>query len=483
MTARRLLALALVPMVMTALPIRADAQGMADPASDRVLTLFTNGLGQVWESRPLPPSAGPREVVLDGISNRALAETLRISGAGGNLAVVEMSLNREILTPHALLKRSLGREIGIIKTHPQTGEERIVKATVLALEGGPVLRVGDRIETGMPERLAFPDNVFGLPPRPTLTARIDAGADVRALDLTYLSEGLLWSADYTAVLSPDGSSLDLEAWATLRNETEVSFPTARLQLVAGTVGRVSQGPVPMMKAARGAAMAEGMAADAGMPPMPQREASGELHVYAVSGTVALDAGEQKQVALLRAAAVPAKETLISTGHPQVFGAMRGEAPAEHPVVEVSFANKDLAGTGAGAGAGGLPLPGGLLRVYRERPGSTPLFSGEDRMTDTPAGETARLNIGRAFDVTVRREQTAFNRLDPQGRSAEAAFKITLRNGRERAAQVRLDENIPGDWEVTEASSSHQRAGGQARWVLEVPARGETVLTYKVRVLR
>lgn len=481
MTVRRLLVLAALPLALAALPIRAGVQAAEDPASDRVLTLFTNGLGQVWESRPLPPSAGPREVVLTGISNRALAETLRISGAGGNLSVLEMSLNRDILTPHALLKRSLGREIGIIKVHPTTGEERVVKATVLALEGGPVLRVGNHIETGMPDRLALPDDTFGLPPRPTLTARIDAGSDVRALDLTYLSEGLAWSADYTAVLSPDGTGLDLEAWATLANQTEVSFPMARLQLVAGTVNRAGRAPQPLFMAARGAAKAETMAADAGSAPLPQREAAGELHVYTVAGTVALQAGEQKQVALLRAAAVPATETLISAGHPQVFGAMRGEARPDHPVVEVSFVNKDLAGTGSAAGA--LPLPAGLLRVYRERPGATPLFSGEDRLADTPVGETARLTIGRAFDVTVTREQTAFNRLDPQGRNVEAAFKITLKNGRGRVARVRVDENIPGDWEVTEASSSHQRVAGQARWTLDVPARGETVLTYKVRVLR
>lgn len=476
MTVRRLLVLAALPMALAALPIRAGALAADDPASDRVLTLFTNGLGQVWESRPLAPSAGPREVVLTGISNRALAETLRISGAGGNLSVLEMSLNRDILTPHALLKRNLGREVGIIKVHPTTGEERIVKATVLALEGGPVLRVGDHIETGMPDRLALPDDTFGLPPRPTLTARLDAGADVRALDLTYLSEGLAWSADYTAVLSPDGTGLDLEAWATLANQTEVSFPMARLQLVAGTVNRTARAPQPMLMMARGAAKAETVAADAGSAPLPQREASGELHVYTVAGTVALNAGEQKQVALLRAAAVPAAETLISAGHPQVFGAMRGAARPDHPVVEVSFVNKDLA-------TGGLPLPAGLLRVYRERPGATPLFSGEDRLSDTPVGETARLTIGRAFDVTVTREQTAFKRLDAQGRNVEAAFRITLKNGRERVARVRVDENIPGDWEVTETSSSPQRVAGQARWTLDVPARGETVLTYTVRVLR
>ena len=94
-----------------------------------------------------------------------------------------------------------------------------------------------------------------------------------------------------------------------------------------------------------------------------------------------------------------------------------------------------------------------------------------------------VTLGRAFDVTVKREQTAFKRLDAQGRNVEGTFKITVTNGRAKPARVRLAEILPGDWTIVESSLAHERSGDRARWLVEVPGKGDLTLTYKVRVLR
>ncbi|MEQ9360364.1 MAG: hypothetical protein RLO05_01560, partial [Rhodospirillales bacterium] len=204
---RRPLVLAAAALALPVLvfPIRGHAQAAtAEPerAAERVVTVFMGGFGQVWERRALTPQAGVRDVVLDGISQRTLAESLRLAGDGGDIAVQSLSLARNLLTPRSLLERFLGKEVGVIKVHPTTGEERVEKATVLSIQNGVVLRMGGRIETGMPGRLVFPDDVGGLAARPGLTARINAGAGVRGLTLTYITEGLSWSTDYTAVVAP-----------------------------------------------------------------------------------------------------------------------------------------------------------------------------------------------------------------------------------------------------------------------------------------
>lgn len=471
----RILAAAALALPVLVLPIRGHAQAPAPaPASDRVVTVFTGGFGQVWERRPLTPQAGPRDLVLDGISHRTLAESLRLAGDGGDIAVQSLSLSRNLLTPRALLERFLGKEVGVVKVHPTTGEEKIEKATVLSVQNGVVLRMGGRIETGMPGRLVFPDDLGGLSARPVLTARITAGAAARGLTLTYLTEGLSWATDYTAVVAPDGGRVSLTGWASVQNDTGVAMDAARLRLVAGEVNR-AMGTQPMAKAPRTMMMAEarGAAADAALP---VREAQGAVHVYTLAGAQTLAAGERKQVALLGPVEVPVSETLLSLGHPQVFGPVPGDQAPDHPQVRLSFDNKSLV-------AGGLPLPRGVVRAYRTGADGQPLFAGSDRISDTPDGGRVVVTLGRAFDVTVKREQTAFKRLDAQGRNVEAAFKITVANGRAKPARVRIAEVLPGDWTITENSLVHERSGDRARWLVEVPGKGELVLTYKVRVLR
>ena len=465
----RILAAAALALPVLVLPIRGHAQAPAPapaPASERVVTVFTGGFGQIWERRVLTPQAGARDVVLDGISQRTLAESLRLAGDGGDIAVQSLTLSRNLLTPRALLERFLGKEVGVVKVHPTTGEEKIEKATVLSVQNGVVLRMGGRIETGMPGRLVFPDDLGGLSARPVLTARLTAGAAARGLTLTYLTEGLSWATDYTAVVAPDGGRVSLTGWASVQNDTGVAMDAARLRLVAGEVNR-AMGTQPMAKAPRTMMMAEarGAAADAALP---VREAQGAVHVYTLAGAQTLAPGERKQVALLGPVEVPVSETLLSLGHPQVFGPVPGGTTPDHPQVRLSFDNKSLV-------AGGLP--------YRTGSDGQPLFAGSDRISDTPDGGRVIVTLGRAFDVTVKREQTAFKRLDAQGRNVEAAFKITVANGRAKPARVRIAEVLPGDWTITENSLVHERSGDRARWLVEVPGKGELVLTYKVRVLR
>ncbi len=462
-------------------PIRAEAQvpapvaAAADPAQERVVTVFSGGFGQVWERRAIPPMTGPRDLALDGISRLALPESLRIAGDGGPLTVRAVSLSRNLLSYHTLLERFLGREIGVVKVHPTTGEERVEKATVLSVAGGVVLRIGERIETGMPGRLVFPNDLGDLAARPRLTATIAAGSAVKGLTLTYLSDGLGWSADYAATLSPDGKTMTLTGWASVSNDTGVDLDAGRLRLVAGQVNRVGAAQ-PMAKAPRlMAAESRGAAADMATA-LPARAEVGNLHVYTLAGGVTLATGERKQVALLGPVEVPVSERLSLQGHPLVFGVQRGETAPEQAQRRLTFVNKSLV-------PGGLPLPAGALRVYRPDADGVPLYAGADQLGDTPDGETADISLGRAFDVTMRREQTSFKRLDAQGRSVEAAFKLTFRNGRDEAATLRLDENLPGDWTIVAKSQDFARAAGQARFTVKVPAKGETVVTYTVRVLR
>jgi hypothetical protein len=470
------LAAAVLALPVLVLPIRGHAQAPAPgQAAERVVTVFTGGFGQIWERRALTPQAGTRDIMLDGISQRTLAESLRLAGDGGGIAVQSLSLARNLLTPRALLERFLGKEIGVVKTHPTTGEEKIEKATVLSIQNGVVLRLGGRIETGMPGRLVFPDDVGDLAAKPSLTARISTGADVKGLTLTYITEGLSWSTDYTAVVAPDGGRISLSGWASVQNDTGVALDAARLRLVAGEVNRAMGAPQPMAKGAPRLMMAEarGAVADAALP---VREAQGAVHVYTLPGAQTLAAGERKQVALLGPVEVPVSETLLSLGNPQLFGPAPGDQAPDHPQVRLGFDNKALV-------AGGLPLPGGVVRAYRSGSDGQPLFAGSDRIADTPDGGRVIVTLGRAFDVTVKREQTAFKRLDAQGRNVEGAFKITVTNGRAKPARVRLAEILPGDWTIVESSLAHERSGDRARWLVEVPGKGDLTLTYKVRVLR
>ena len=57
-------------------------------------------------------------------------------------------------------------------------------------------------------------------------------------EISYVTGGMTWDADYNVVAPENGDVLDLTAWVTLTNNSGKSFPDARIQLMAGDVQKV-----------------------------------------------------------------------------------------------------------------------------------------------------------------------------------------------------------------------------------------------------
>ncbi len=441
----------------------------AEARSTLDLTIYNRDLGLVQESRQVAFQQGGNLIRLTDVSPSLQAETLSLEGEG--LRLVEQSFLFDLLSPRRLLEESVGKTVWLVRSHPQTGEDLLVEAELLSVTNGVLLKVGDRIETAEAGRIAFRDLPAGLPEKPTLEARLEsASAGERPLSLQYLTGGLTWQADYRAALNADEDRLDLTGLVTLTNTSGIGYPDARLRLVAG---EVNQGP----KAApqyRGTAMMAEAAAPA--PGMPAQQA-GDQHLYQVPHPVSLSDRETKQVVLLESAQVPVtkefrfEELVTAQGGPEEIG------PVSAAVV-LRFDND------AKAGGPGKPLPAGTVRVYGPvgyDDGSS-IFLGEDRIGHTPDGEEVKLAIAKAFDVTGRSRVTAFERLS--NKSYESAQEITIANAKDEAVQVKVVGQFPAGWRMLEESAAHEaEAANRVVWTLEVPAGGETKLTYRVRVTR
>ena len=213
----------------------ADQQGVA-------VTIYNENLALVKDKRRITLQKGENSLAFREVSARMRPETafLQSTSQKQPLTVLEQNFDFDLLTPKKLLEKYVGKKIGVVKTHPTTGEETVEEATVLSANNGVVIRIGDRIETGMSGgRLIFPDVPDNLRDRPTLVMNLLSESNLpQELELSYLTGGLGWQADYVAELSSAEDKLDLLGWVTLTNTSGTSYKNARLQLVAGDVHQV-----------------------------------------------------------------------------------------------------------------------------------------------------------------------------------------------------------------------------------------------------
>jgi hypothetical protein len=89
-------------------------------------------------------------------------------------------------------------------------------------------------------------------------------------------------------------------------------------------------------------------------------------------------------------------------------------------------------------------------------------------------------MGEAFDVTGQRKQKDF-KIIARG-VTEAGWEISLKNHKKEPVTVRVNEPMPGDWEVLSSSQKYEKADAHTlRFDVPVPQESEVKLAYKVRV--
>jgi hypothetical protein len=145
--------------------------------------------------------------------------------------VDQRNFDYDLLTPGALIQKSIGKSVHLVRTDRKTGEERDVTAIVRSGPNGVVLQIGDTFEavncSGLPERIILDQAPDGLVDTPTLSVHTTvAQAGRYTVTLRYLAAGLNWTADYVARLSRNGRTVDLSGWVTLMNASETIFANA-----------------------------------------------------------------------------------------------------------------------------------------------------------------------------------------------------------------------------------------------------------------
>jgi len=440
------------------------------------VTIYNENLALVKDQRKIQFASGQNTLAFRDVSARMRPETalLRSLTSPGRLSVLEQNFDFDLLTPQKLLDKYVGKSVNIVRTNPATGVETTEQAQVLAANNGVVVKIGDRIETGIPGRIVYPDVPANLRDRPTLVMSLsNGGVAQQEVELSYLTGGLAWKADYVAELNAADDKLDLSGWVTLTNTSGASYHNAKLQLVAGDVNQVRK---EMRFANLGASREKAMIAPASDM---AEESLLEFHLYTLDRPTTIAENQTKQVSLLTATGIPARKELLLRGANYYYGSSYGDLGQKMKVgVFVEFDNKESARLG-------MPLPKGVIRVYKKDAAGNAQFVGEDHIDHTPKNEKVRLKLGDAFDVTADKKQTDFKRLpNPAKGNAwfESAFEIVLKNAKKEAVNVVVQEPIPGDWKMLSESQKHTKAASNtAVWKISVPAEGSTKLNYRVQV--
>jgi len=392
------------------------------------------------------------------------------------LSVLQQSY-RGGMTPETVLANSVGQEVSLISTNPVNGEELLQRARILSVAGGLIFEVDGRFETSLAGRRVVYDRLPLGVLNPGLTIRVrNTSAGQTDLNLSYLTGGISWRADYVAQLNGSGDALQLQSMASLSNHSGLDFQEAKIALVAGSINRVRDVSLKMRRDVAMAAMDSG--------PVAAPVSLAEMYLYKLPDVVRLADGSTQQFDLFSARDIPVERRYELHGQATMY--FSSDAPEQTLKVDgyIEFINDSEHNLG-------MPMPAGIVRVYAQPDDQvsavdTLYFIGEDRIGHTPAEALIHVNTGKAFDLSGTRKQLAFRRLPveaPYRHHSESTIQIDLKNVGKDSVTVNVRENFSGEWRLTEGPKPDEQDARTATWALDVPAQGAATLKLTVRVKR
>jgi len=383
-------------------------------------------------------------------------------------AVLEQNYEFDLVSADKLLDKYIDKKIGVV-----TKEGTRYAGTLLSFDAQQLVLQGDN-QLFMVQR---PDNVqnveFGALPeglltRPTLVWKVATEKPGRHLSqVTYQTKGMGWQADYSVVVNPDDTRMDLSGWVTLTNKCGAAFKDARVKLIAGDVRRVQ--PPAQRALAAGFAEAKVSADRGGF----EEKTFFEYHMYTLGRTTTVNDNQVKQVELLTAADVPVTKRYVFEPGGKYWHERYGKKGEYKVNVYIEFRN-------AKEQKLGMPLPKGKIRVYKRDPADNDLeFVGEDQIDHTPKDEDLKLYVGDAFDIVG--EKTVTDRKQAQ-RWRQESITIQVRNHKEEDIKVLVREHLTGgqQWEITAKSQDFKKIDASTiEFTVPVAKNGKADVTYTV----
>jgi hypothetical protein len=451
------------------------------PVSDGVsLTIYNQGTALVIDRRTFELAGGISTLDFTDVAATidATSVSFRSLTDPTGTSVLEQNYVFDLVGSARLLERYVDQRIELVTSPDNT----TFSGVLLSGRNGEIILRQDNgqivvVSLAGVRNISFPALPEGLITRPTLRWMLNvANPGAQQVQLTYLTGGLNWTADYILLLNDTSSALDLNGWVTLTNTSGAAYEDATVKLVAGDVNRL-----PTER--------EFMAfADGAVAAMPLEESQvqqrdfNEYKLYQVQRPVTVADNETKQVEFVTAPGVPATTFFVYDSSSPFYGYFSPISDPGYGMTGITDVQNWLEFSTAEETGVGVPLPAGRVRVYQEDIDGSALLIGENRIDHTAMGEPVRLFLGNAFDLVGERIQTNFQFI--AGNVVEETYEIKLRNRKaDQAVEIRVPERLFrwSNWEILNPSDPFtQIDSANIEFRVTVGPGEERIIRYTVR---
>jgi hypothetical protein len=476
-------------LLLGCMPVGIWAQAGEEPqshADQPAITIYNANFAVVRQAVPLDLKSGVNHVTFADATAHIEPDSVVLRDPQGKrtLQILEQNYRNDPITQELLLSLNEGKTIEFVasqwtdndgKEHKKVVQGKLIRSGYRT-QSQPIVEVNGELQFSLPGHPVFSSLGDGTILKPTLDWVLQTDhAGASSAELSYVTGGMNWHADYNVVAASKGDTVDIVGWITIKNETGKLFENARIKLIAGDVNKIA----PQERAIYGQNSGDRVMVTSAAQVVGEK-AFDEYHLYTLERSTTLRDRETKQVEFVVASGIKSQRIYVYNG--AIFNGYYYEQSRNNygtesntkVMVMQEFKNSK-------ANHLGIALPKGRVRFYRRDDDGQVEFTGENTIDHTAADETVRIYTGNAFDIVGERRRTDFN-VDSSNRIQNESFEIKLRNHKKEAVEVRVVEKLywGANWEIVQKTEDYIKQDAQTiEYRVVVPPDGEKVLTYKV----
>jgi len=317
------------------------------------------------------------------------------------------------------------------------------------------------------------------------------------VEITYLTSGLSWRAFYMGTLTEDEKTMRLQGYVRVTNNSGEDYENAQTRLIVGQVHIIDQtaelarrqypygrpGQVVVQRPEGHGVTTAVMVKeriekslneddfDARGAKEIKKEGLSEYFLYTIEGTETIPTGWSKRLLSFDVDEVPVVNLYK----------FEQERYGNNVVRFLSFKNDEE------HELGDTPIPGGLLKVYRNIGDAGHLsYTGQSSFKYIPVDEDVELNLGAVADVVVEPKLMDFKttnyrfdrKLNISGWDEIRTFEIEVRNTRDLPVKVEIKRNFnTPSWDMKTSAEFEKEDVDTVKFTLELQPRSKKQFEY------
>ncbi|HQJ96412.1 MAG TPA: DUF4139 domain-containing protein [Candidatus Cloacimonas sp.] len=419
------------------------------------LTIYNNDLSLVRNRFELELVEGRQDINYSDITSRIDPASVIVTGNG--IRIAEQNYEYDLAGKWQIMAKYLDREVLVI-TKDQSRLTGILKfysdnSIGIIEKGTDRLLVISESETQWIQLAELPENFYT---KPTLHWNIIASKKGKhPVQMSYLTGGFSWDVTYNTVW--DEKTLQFNSWVTINNTSGKAFNDVNLKLIAGDINQVYSGYYKERKGL--ISYTAGMAQEE-LAPSFDEKVFHDFHMYTLDQKVSFANNQTKQLELY-----PSKNIKAYSEY---------EYPTYATKIKSMIKFKNTAENGAG-----MPLPKGIIKVYKQDSDGNLEFIGEDSINHTSKNEEVSINTGTPFDLiasTRLKEQTQISKY-----ITESLIQVTLRNNSDTNKTIKVTHQLSPNTRIVEADYKYTKDNNdKVTFSIDVAPDKEIVWTFRQR---